>query len=209
MSSRRVFLLMCVAVGLLGVANIGAVYAGNLILQSKSRKLSGLKLDSRVLDEQQSAVSKAKKDIETYASLEQIAKSIVPEDKDQAAAVREIVKIATDNGIKLASITFPASTLGQIVPKAAVEKDSTAPKVVTPPVTQVQIVDGIPGVYALQITVQQDSANPVSYDKFIGFLGALEQNRRTSQVSNITVQPNATDRSKLTFNLTINAYIKP
>lgn len=199
---------MAGVVGLLGVLTIVAVVVGNQILQQKSKKLADLKLNSRVLDEQQSSLKRAKKDIETYTSLEQIAKAVVPQDKDQAEAVREIVKIAGDNGIKLASITFPASTLGQVVPKA-VPTDDTTPKVKTPPITQVQTVEGIPGVFTLQIIIQQDTSAPITYDKFIGFLTNLEQNRRTAQVSTVSVTPNPQDHSKLTFNLTLNAYIKP
>ncbi len=135
---------------------------------------------------------------------------MVPQDKDQAEAVRELVKIAADNGVKLASISFPASTLGTIAPKAVVtEENKDTPKVTTPPLTQVQPVEGIPGVYTLQINIQQDTTSPITYDKFIGFLSSLEQNRRTSQVTNVTVCLNTQDRTKLTFSLTGNAYIKP
>lgn len=197
-------------VALLALANLGAVFVGTQFLQSRSKKLADLKLDSSVLDEQQSSLNRAKKDIETYAELEQIAKAVVPQDKDQAAAVREIVKIAEANGIKLASISFPASTLGQTPPKAApVEGETATPAPKTSPVTQVQPVEGIPGVYALPINIQQDTTSPITYSEFISFLSGLEQNRRTSQVSNVTVQPNAQDRRLLTFSMTVNAYIKP
>ncbi len=72
-----------------------------------------------------------------------------------------------------------------------------------------QNVDGIPGVYALPITIQQEATAPITYAKFISFLQSLENNRRTAQVSNVNVTPNTQDRSKLTFSLTVNAYIKP
>jgi len=39
----------------------------------------------------------------------------VPQDKNQAEAVREIVNLAAANGVTLASITFPTSSLGTTV----------------------------------------------------------------------------------------------
>lgn len=211
MNAKRIYFIMIGVVVLLGLANIGAVFAGNQILKSRSQKLAVLKLDNSVLDEQQNSLTQAKKDIETYSDLEKIAKAVVPQDKDQAAAVREIVKIAADNGIKLASISFAASTLGQPTPRPAATTDGTTPTTPKPTttITQVQPVDGIPGVYTLQINIQQDTTSPIVYSKFISFLSALEQNRRTSQVSSVTVTPNTQDRTKLTFSLAVNAYIKP
>ncbi len=211
MNTKRFFFVMVGVLSLLVISNVGAVVVGNAILQGKSARLNNFKLDSRVLDEQQNSLNQAKKDIEKYNELVKIAKAVVPQDKDQAEAVREIVKIATDNGIILSTISFPASTLGQAAPKVTTPTDSStpAPKVTTAPVTQVLAVEGIPGVFSLQITIQQDASSPITYNKFISFLGSLEQNRRTAQVSNVTVQPNPQDRSLLTFSLTVNAYIKP
>jgi hypothetical protein len=183
------------------------------MLQKNSKSLTGLKLDSRVLDEQQNSIKLAKRDIQKYAELESIAQSVVPQDKDQAAAVREIVKIAGSSGIVLSAINFPASTLGQIIPKATAGTTTTPTTTPTAPaapkITQVVPVQGIAGVFSLQVDVQQDITKPVTYDKLISFLSALEQNRRTAQVTNVTVTPNAQDRSKLTFSLSLLTYIKP
>ena len=151
---------------LLVALNIGAVLAGNLVLHKRSQTLNDLKLDSKVLDEQQNSIKQAKSDIEKYSDLEKIAKGVVPQDKDQAETVREIVKIAQDNGIILGSISFPASTLGQPLAKPAPstdDKTTATPKVSTPTITQVLPVDGIKGVYSLQVNVLQDTTKPVSY----------------------------------------------
>ncbi|MCW1908827.1 MAG: hypothetical protein KIH63_005830 [Candidatus Saccharibacteria bacterium] len=213
MNNKRMYFVMIGIVVILAVLNFGAVFGASQMLASKSGKLSDLKLESAVLDEQQASLSRSKRDVENYSELEKIANTVVPKDKDQAAAVREIVKIAEQHGIKFASISFPASTLGQTQAPAATssgsEGSSTTPSTPKTPVTQVQPVEGITGVYSLLITVQQDTTSPTSYDNFIGFLHDLEQNRRTAQVSTVTVQPNPGDRDLLTFNLTLNAYIKP
>jgi len=212
MNSKRFFFVMVAIVVLLGSGLVVSVVAADGILKKQAEKLVSLKLENHLIDQQQLSLVQEKKDIQKYSQLEQIAKTVVPQDKDQAAATREIVKIANDSGVKLSTISFPASSLGQstvVAPAAGSTGTSTAPKVVTPPVTQVQAVDGIPGLYVMAITIQQDTTTPVSYAKFIDFLNRLEQNRRTAQVSSITVQPTSQDRNKVTFGLVVNVYIKP
>lgn len=204
MNSKRVYYILLALCFLTGIAIIAVAILGNSMLEKQSKKLVSLKLDNHVLDAQQTALSQAKKDIDKYQDLEKIANTVVPQEKDQAATVREIVKIADDANIKLSAITFPSSNLGQ-----AVVKSSTGTSVKTPPITQVKPVDNIKGLYEMEITIQQDVNSPIPYDRFISFLQKLENNRRTAQVSNVTVQPNIKDRSQLSFTLTVNVYIKP
>ncbi len=211
MKTKQVFWLMCGLVIVLSGLTVGGVVLGNIVLQKQSAKLYGLKLQNKVLDAQQTALVKANKDVQKYAELETIAKTIVPQDKDQAEAVREIVSIAESNGISLKSITFPSSTLGQaavIAPKSS-EGTTTAPVVKVPPLTQVKAVEGIKGVYSMEITIASDDFKPVSYRSFLNFLSKLEQNRRTAQVGTISIQPNTKAPDSLSFTITVNVYIKP
>jgi hypothetical protein len=208
MNSKRVFYVMIAAVAILFLAIIGSAYVANSLLQTQSTKLLALKLQSEVLDQEQTSLIKAKKDIQNYSSLEKIAKTIVPQDKDQARAVREIIKIANDSGISPSAITFPVSTLGGAGTKsvgAATPKTSAAKSALS----QLNPVKDIKGVYVMKITITQDAADPVTYDKFIDFLSRLEQNRRTAQVSSIILQPSTTNRNQLSFTLTVDEFIKP
>ena len=61
----------------------------------------------------------------------------------------------------------------------------------------------------MEISMQSDSSDPIPYENLITFLSKLEQNRRTSQVSSLTVTPSVDDRSKVTFSIIINVYLKP
>lgn len=207
MNSKRVFYGMTTVLVLLFVSILGSAYLANTMLQQQSAKLMELKARSAVLDEEQISLIKAKKDIETYTPLEKIAKVIVPQDKDQARAVREIIKIANDSGISPSSITFPVSTLG--TKKAPLSPGSPAPATAKSNLSQLIPVKDIKGVYVLNITINQDASSPVPYDKFIDFLARLEQNRRTAQVSSIVLQPSSTDRNLLSFTLTVDEFIKP
>lgn len=211
MNSKRLYWLLISVLGLLFVGLLAGTYEANKLLGSQASKLITLKAKSLALASEQQGLIKAKKDIITYSGLEKITKSVVPQDKDQAESVREIVNIAGTYGISLAAINFPASTLGTVVASATTTTSSAdnAKTSSANSLSQVQPVKNIPGVYQLQITVVGDPAKPVDYDKFISFLSALEHNRRTAQVSTIAIQPNAVNRSLLTFTLTLNEYIKP
>ena len=211
MNNKRVYYGMLGLVVVLVVVNFGAVYLGNTLLQKKSKELLEVKLDSQVLEGQQDSINQAKQDIDKYSELYKLANAIVPQDKDQAKAVREIVNIASANGVSLSTISFPASTLGQTAAKAKPNSDgsgSSQPVAASPAVTQVTPVDGIKGVASLQINIALDSTKPITYAQLISFLEQLEQNRHTAQVTNVSVTPDVKDRSKLTFNLTLLTYIK-
>lgn len=213
LDSKIMFYVMSGILALLCILAIAGVVFGNQILQKKSNKLLALKLENRTLEAQQTSLIQAKKDIEKYSDLQTIAKTVVPQEKDQAKTVREIVNIASSTNVKISSIQFPTSTLGLAPPKANATTESgssaSAPTVVTPPLSQVKPVDNIKGLYQLEITVQSDANNPVPFSKLIDFLSQLEQNRRTAQVTSINVQPSAKNRDLVTFNLVVNVYIKP
>lgn len=215
MTNKKVFFVMIAIVVFLCLLSIAGVVMSNMMLQKESKKLVDLKLESRLLEEQQSALVLANKNIQKYSDLEKIAKSIVPQEKDQARTVREIVQFAEASGVKLQTISFPTSTLGQAQPKpltAPTEGSTdTAPKPATPPpppVTQVKPVEGISGVYSLEITVQSVSHQAATYGGFLDFLSRLERNRRTAHVTSINITPAVTGDS-LSFSLVLNVYIKP
>jgi hypothetical protein len=199
MKSKQLYYGLVGVLVLLGVGFLGVAYEANALLGNQATKLSKLRADSDVLDSTQVTLAKNKQDIAKYHDLNSIAATIVPQDKDQAEATREIVNLAQQSGIaKLSSITFPSSTLGATVGATGNTN-----------LTQLTPVKGMAGVYQLQITVSQSSGDEVPYNQLTNFLEKLEQNRRTAQVSSITVQPKANDPNLVTFTLVINEYIKP
>lgn len=199
MTSKRLYYAMLASTILLAIGIIASTVIATDLLRHQSNKLVERKLESRSLDEQQNALASATRSVQKYSDLNEIARAVVPQDKDQAKTVRELVKIAGDAGIKLGTISFPASTLGQT--------SGTGAK--TSAVTQVKPVKGIPGLSVMEINIQQDGNSPTTYPKFIDFLARLENNRRTSQVTSVTVQPMPQNRNMLTFSLVLNSYIKP
>ncbi len=215
MTSKKIYFAMLGVLGVMSILVISSVFLGNGLLEKQSKKLVGLKLDSQVIESQEIALAQAKKDIVKYSELETVAKQVVPQDKDQAKATREIVNLAQLSGVKISSIGFPTSSLGQPAAKTTAKKSeddtSKTPAPTTPATTETQVkpVTGINGLFQMDINVTSDSTSPVSYGKLIDFLSRLEKNRRTSQVTQISIQPDAANRSVLNFSLTITLYIKP
>lgn len=218
MNSKRVFFVLIGVLVLLFAGLLGSAYGVSQLLHQKAQHLVGLKLQSAVLQNQQTGLIKAKKEVKDYSELNSIAEAIVPQDKDQAEAVREISNLAGASGItQLSSVTFPQSTLGGITGASssnatAIGQQSpttTAVPATSSGLTQLTKVPSISGLYQLPITIQQASDNPVYYSQFINFLSLLEQNRRTAQVSGITIQPDSKNPSLIGFSLTINEFIRP
>lgn len=211
MSSKKFFFVLTALFVLLSGLLIAGVVGGNMLLEKKSEELKTLKAENEAVELQQTALIQAKQDIERYAEIESIAKSVVPQDKDQAKTVREIVAIAAENGIPIKSVSFQNSTLGDkpaaTSAPAATAGGSAGSATATPKaISQLEPVKGIQGVYTLEIQVS--SAGEVSYQNFLSFLEGLEKNRRTAHVTGISLEPSDSGQ-QLNFNLTLNAYVRP
>ena len=207
MNSKRAYYVLLGVVALLFVGILAGAYEVNNILVAKSKHLVSLKTQSQVITTQQQGLIVAKKQVQQYADLETIAKSVVPQDKDQAEAVREIANLASESGIfQLSSVTFPASTLGTTLTTPA---GGTVAAGGSSKLTQLLPVKGISGVYTEQITITQSADHEVTYNQFLTFLQKLEQNRRTAQVASIALQPDAKNANNVAFTLIINEFIKP
>lgn len=197
LNAKRLYFVLCGLIILALIALGGSAYVASGVLQKKSKDVRAARLKTLALEQKQTKLTKAKADIERYRELAQIAKSIVPQDKDQARTVREISNLAAANGIKLGSITFPSSTLGsETTVKGSID-------------SQLKAVKNIPGTYVMNISVRSDTKASPKFTDFIDFLEALEQNRRTALVAGITLTPDSKNPNILQFSLTLDEYIKP
>ena len=196
MTPKRYFYILVSIAILLTLATFGSAFGAEKVLDHEADKLSMLKAESQSIEELQDSLIQNKSDLMRYRDLNEIAKSIVPQDKDQTQTVREIVKIAQASGIeRLSSVTFPSSTLGGVG--------------VNNKITQVTPVPGMSGVFSLPITVTVNDDNAVSFQQLTNFLAGLEQNRRTAQVTSLNLHPNEKNPEVLAFSIIINEYIKP
>lgn len=200
MTSKRLYFVLLGLMVLMVLGSVVGVVMGDSRLRKQSSQLSQLKLDSANLDQQQTVLNQAKKDVVKYSELTNLVKAIVPQEKDQARTVREIVQLANQAHISIASISFPSSSLGQAVSGKTTPTGNT-------PTTQVKAVSGISGLYQMDINIQ--TGQLVSYDNLLDFLHRLETNRRTAQVSSLTIQPDANNRNLVTFTLSLSVFLKP
>ena len=198
MNSKKLFTLLVAVLIFVNGAGVALFVMGNKYLEKQNTKLTSLKVEYETLDAVQRSLVKAKKDIQTYSELTKVVESVVPQEKDQAKTVREIIKIADESDVAIQSITFPSSSLGNTTPAAAAISAGT--------ITQTQKVPGINGVERLEITITPQKN--VNYKSFITFLQKLEQNRRTSQVSSINITPISANSDSINFSLVLNVYIK-
>lgn len=206
MSTKRIYWLMLGLNILMAAAILGSIVVGDSLLKKQSNVIINQKLENAVLEKEQIALQQARQDLDKYAELQQIAKQVVPQEKDQALTTREIISLADKAGIKIGSVGFPSSTLGNMVAKPS---EGSVQVPTTTAISQAKPVTGITGLLELQITVVSDTARPSGYGQIIAFLANLENNRRTAQVSQISIQPDAKDNSLLNFTLTLTVYIKP
>ncbi len=204
MNSKRVFFIMVGAVILLVGLSAFVTFAGRKLIIAEGEKLTNLKLEQEVLEKRATSLRQAEQDIKKYEELEQIARSVVPRDKDQARTVVDIVSMARDSGISITNINFPQSLLGQ-VSKGGGSKG----KMTDPNLTQLTALDNPKGVYSMEIRIDTDDSRPVQYSKLLNFLGKLETNRRTAQVTNISIAPSPSNRNLISFTLTLTTYVKP
>lgn len=216
MNSKRVYLLMLAVIGVLIIAILGGAYGAKDVLAKKSSQLVQLKADLQGYQLQEAGLTQAKKQITTYSELYQIAKAVVPENKNQAETVLQIVKLAGNNSITLGTITFPNSTLGNgaggtaaVAPKTTLGTPTKTVTIGNPDLSQLTPVTGSAGVYVLQITIASDPTQPASYDQLISFLSDLERNRLTAEVTSVNIVPDTTLVNRFSFTLSLNSYIKP
>ena len=193
------------------VVFIAVAFVGLSQLSSNSRQLVNLKVQSRTADNQLSSLAAVKKQVQKYAYFNQVAKTVIPNDKDQAQAVLDIFQMAANSGIALQNIDFPASSLGI---KPTVPASGSQPSGNTNVLSQAKPVEGIPGLYSLQLVITPQTGNGVpsnqisTYPKFLDFLNRIEHDRRTAQITEVSIQPQSAS-STLGFTLTLNIFIKP
>lgn len=217
LSNQRLRLVLLGLLCFVGVTLLAIALFADAILGKKSHELVDLKLQNKVVDAQLLGLAQSKKEVVQYSYFNDIAKTVLPSDKDQAQAVLDINQFATDSSISIASISFPASTLGSGSASATAHNSTTT----TPTqsvVSQAKPVEGIPGLYGLDLTISSESSSSVpdakkaTYPKLLDFLSRIERNRRTAQITQVNIQPIVTESGPspfINFTLTTKIFIKP
>lgn len=215
LNSKNTRLLLIAGLAALTMLFIIIIFMGLSVLGGKSKALVSLKSQSQADDTELLNLQQAKKDVAKYAYFKEVAKTVIPSDKDQAEAVSEIFKFANQAGIRIQDITFPTSSLGLSTSSLGTTATATAPAASSTAITQAKPVSGIPGLYSLELTITPQTGNDVpnawlvTYPKILALLKSIENNRRTAQITQVIIQPPSSADQALSFTLTTNIFIKP
>jgi ABC-type transport system involved in multi-copper enzyme maturation permease subunit len=216
MNSKQFRLILVGLLALSAIIFLSICFLGISALSSQSQKMVDLKLKNKTAEAQLANLELAKKEVDKYSYFKDIAHSVLPNDKDQAQAVLEIFDIANQAGISLQNVTFPSSNLGvgatATTGASGASTPSTAPASKT--ISQALPVTGIPGLYSMQLNITPATGSQVApdrqvtYSKMLDFLRKIENNRRTAQITQVNIQP-GTQGSDISFNISVNIFIKP
>jgi hypothetical protein len=205
MTAKKLYYAMTGALFLLVVGAGAMIYFGTSFMKKSSESLVSAKLDNYATDEQENNFVQAKKDLAKYKDLGALVDKILPKDKDQARAVSELYKMASESGTTIDKIQFPSSTLGQKIATSSAT-DTTTPVAATNTVTQAKAVDGLKSVLGIDIEIS--SGKNLKYDNMIKFLQKIESNRRSMQVKKIVVHPDL-EKNVLNYEVTVTIFVKP
>lgn len=215
--NKKLRIVLLCLVGVSAVVFMVVLVGGLSLLSSKSNQVVTQKLEEEKLKAQLSSLGVAKHEVEKYSYFSDVAKTVIPTDKDQAQAVLDIFRMADESGISIQNVTFPDSNLGAAGSATTGNNNASSASAKTA-LSQAKAVDGIPGLYSLELTIVPESSaslpddKQITYQKLLKFLNKLENNRRTAQVTAVTVQPQANEDGPspyINFTLKVNIFIKP
>jgi hypothetical protein len=191
----------------------------NIWLSKKADGLVTLKLETVGLEEKQLVNQKAANYLKENEATRDLLEKIVPKSKDQAKTIAELLKISEEIGVTINTITFPASELGSSsAGKTVVGTTPVAAATNATAITQAKPVANIPGLLGIEVSLSQidrrgsASGSGVTYKQLLGFLEAVEKNRRTMQIKTLQISPlkSATGSiSGYALTLTMNIFVKP
>ncbi len=216
LNGRRLRYVLLGALCLSAVLFIVIASLGLSLVASKSQKMVDLKVQAAATDNQLNSLALAKKEIKQYGYFKTVAKEVIPNDKDQAAAVLQINQFASQSGFVLQAISFPTSSLG--LSSLSTGQASAQTALPSSLLSQALPVVGVKGLYSVQLTItpQTDQDLPdsqqVTYAKLLDFLNRIENNQRTAQISQIIIKPlynNDGSFRSFDFTLGINIFIRP
>lgn len=217
MSQNRLKLVWLGVLAAAAALFLAVALVGLGLLSAEGNKLIDLKQRTIIADAQLANLTAAKKQVEQFAYFNDVARTVLPNDKDQAQAVEDIVNLANLAGISIASVAFPTSNLGS-KPVATNSDNDAATVSAQSAISQAKPVQDIAGLYSLELIIspQTGSALPdnrkVTFPKLLDFLSRIERNRRTAQITQVSIQPQNTDSGPsqfINFTITINIFMKP
>ncbi len=191
MTPKKLFLATSAGL-VLGIGLIGyGLFWGDSVLNMRADEISQLKADQEDLDVRIENAKNLRDQLSEFDDISSLTKEVLPDTKTQENIVGELISIAANRGISLESINFVGG---------AGESNNVE-------LSQAEAVEGIPGVFSIQISTSLST----SYANILNILEDIEGNKRRFEVTDISISPTASEDGITNFSasLQIVTYIKP
>lgn len=181
--AKRVFMIL-VGVNLLMVGAIaGSFTMANKIAAQKSAQIADTKADIQTNDQAISDFKALQKSIDANKEISDIAAEVLPQDKEQSAALAELNQFSKSAGVPIRQVSFLPGKDGLTSPS------------------------NLKGVSVLSVTVHCEASQ---YSQLLNFLKKIESNRRRMQVTSVGLAPSDKTAGLLDrIDLSIDIYLKP
>ncbi len=179
MTPKRMNTTLKILLVLLFITVSVGLFFANKYLTAMASDTAQLKAQIEVDQKRLTIYERTKVAIQDLSYVDELAAEVLPASEDQSVIIAEVSQFAKRSNLGVAKITFDVTQTAK--PSSTTKKSttSTIPK----------------GVNITPITIQL--AEGASYKDLLDFLVRLEENRRRMQVVDISLAPNAEDRSKL------------
>ena len=183
-NARRIFYLL-IAINIILVGAIAATFIlANNIAGSKSKSIAYTKADIESNEQAISNLQTLERTVSQNKEIEEIAKKVLPQDKEQSAALAELDKFSKTSGVGIKQISFTPGKGGGLVAPTSLK-----------------------GVSVISVNVHCDAAR---YDQLLSLLKLIENNQRRMQVTSVALTPSEITQGKLDkIDLALEIYLKP
>lgn len=206
---KKIYYLMISLIFITILLIFSSIYLGRQLLLKSQSSLVEAKLYNYTQEKTEEIFRKNQKLLNENADIAQILSNIVPSEKDQARAVRELNAIAEANNLNVVSVSFPRSDL--LTPAKTTETktdQSSNDKALdqSKSISQAKPIKGMNGVYSIELTTEISSKDGqrIPTDQILSLLQNIENNRRNMRIGSINISSNGE-----TINLKLMIFIKP
>lgn len=190
MRQKRAYYVMLGVFGVTVLIGFAGFYFGEQMLAKRASAIADLKADQQVAQKQIELYKDTQSKVEELSFVKDLADSVLPPEKAQAAAVGQLRILAKESGVSIQTISFGGSSDAK-----------------TPELSQTTSVEGVQGVRSFQVSLTLETG--ASYKEFLNFLQKLEKNQRKMQVTSLAITPDSDNRDILsTATMSINVYLR-
>ena len=183
MSPKRFFYILCGIVACLVLVGGGGYYFASKMLHERTSALSKKMAEDQAAEQKLSQLGDLQKQYKRLGPILPAIEEALPANKEQSKIALQLRNIAAQSGMNFAGVTFPAST-------------APGPTSQTVPVG---------AVLAIPVTFQLQG----SYDQLQSFLKQQENLSRYTSVTSLAITADPKNPNKLSFDVSLNVYMKP